>query len=287
MKNLLMILVATCALVSPVAGQGLKFGAYTSGSLAQLEKKVRQEVDMQAVFIGWNTTDADVPTTFPTSLKGTGKTLVIFWESSVERPFDKLLAGDWDERLGIFIDNAREYGDPIIFVPFHEMNGDWTTWSGTRGDNSPEKLIAAWRRLRGQFAESPNVLFGWAPNAGSFPNQPGNQIEDYYPGDEYVDIVGVDGFNFGNPWQTFDEVLGDALTRIGRYPKPLYIFSTASAEGPRKPEWIAQAFEGMPRYGVEGFIWFNEDKERDWRIWSNKKSLKAFRAGLAGALRRP
>lgn len=285
-RAILAVLCVACALGAPrtgSAGERLKWGAYTSGSLEKLEKKVRHPVDMQAVFVGWDTDAvADVPTTFPTDLKGTGKTLVIFWESSVDRPYDRLSAGDWDAPISEFARNARDYADPVVFIPFSEMNGDWETWAGTADGNSPEKFVAAWRHLRGLFAGAPNVLFGWDPNAASFPDREGNRIEDYYPGDDVVDLVGVDGFNFGRPWQTFADVFDDALSRVSAYPKPLYVFSTASTEGPRKAEWIDEAFAAMRSRGVAGFVWFNTNKERDWRIWSDRKALEAFRRGLDG-----
>jgi beta-mannanase len=84
------------------------------------------------------------------------------------------------------------------------------------------------------FTDAPNVAFGWAVNSESVPDIQGNQIEDYYPGDQYVDYVGVDGFNFGTPWQTWNQVFDRPLGKLIKYNKPIYLFSMASAEGPKK-----------------------------------------------------
>ena len=49
-----------------------------------------------------------------------------------------------------------------------------------------------------RFKNSPhNVLWVWNPNEKSFPNFTWNAMELYYPGNEYVDIIGLTGYNTG------------------------------------------------------------------------------------------
>jgi hypothetical protein len=148
--------------------------------------------------------------------------------------------------------------------------------------NSPEKHIAAYRRIREFFRDVSNVSFGWSPNSNSVPNTALNQMEHYYPGDAYVDYVGVDGFNFGTPWVSFDQIFGDALKRLQSYKKPIYIFSFASAADPKKAEWISDALvTQIPKYPeIKGWIWFHELKEHDWQVWSDDASLAAFQNGI-------
>jgi hypothetical protein len=74
---------------------------------------------------------------------------------------------------------------PIIFRPFHEMNGNWFWW-GSSGINSTNykalyALLVDYVRAR-----TKSVLFCWSPNT------PMNM--SYYPGDNYVDILGVDAY---------------------------------------------------------------------------------------------
>lgn len=279
----------------PPPVEPLRWGAYVGWQdedLRNFESLVGQPVDLVADFVHWGN-EREFPMHYTATARDAGKTLVIYWEAkdyNVEGPedprfnYDAILAGQWDDYLEAFAQAAATYGGPVILVPFNEMNDNVSPWDGTVNGNSPAKHIAGWRYVREKFrTTAPNVTFGWAVNSLSVPNEPGNQIEEYYPGDEYVDYVGVDGFNFGEPWQSFDEVFAPALTTVSQYGKPIYLFSMGSREGAQKADWIRQGLgERVHVYPISGWIWFNEDKstngEYDWRVNSDPQSLAAFRA---------
>lgn len=270
----------------------LLWGVYLDNlySLADFEKKVGKQPDIFATFIHWGN-NKEFPGDIAPIVKDSDKTLLIYWEAmdyndpSPVQPrfnYDSVLSGYWDEYIRSFANDARAYGGPVILVPFTEMNGDWSAWSGTINNNSAEKHIAAYRRIRTVFRErkADNVKFGWAANNDDVPETEANRFENYYPGDEYVDYIGVDGFNFDDPWQNWDEVFGRSLKRLATMSdKPIFIFSTACAEGPKKPEWIRKGLgsriKDYPQ--VIGWIWFNEKKEKDWRPDSDSESLSVFR----------
>jgi len=270
-----------------------KWGAYVGwreDAMDLFESKIDAVADMRAVFVHWGN-ERHFPMYLADKIRAEGKTLVIFWEATdynadpVLQPafnYERVLRGDWDQYFALFASEARIYGDPVILVPFSEMNGNWTSWGGTVNGNSPEKHIAAYQRIRGFFRDVPNVFFGWSPNSNSVPDTAANQMELYYPGDAYVDYVGVDGFNFGTPWVTFPQIFSGVLERLKAYRKPIYIFSFASAGGERKAAWISEALGvEIPKYPeIKGWIWFHENKEHDWRVWSDDASLKAFQNGL-------
>jgi mannan endo-1,4-beta-mannosidase len=74
---------------------------------------------------------------------------------------------------------------PIVFRPLHEMNGGWFWWGSQA--TTPTNYVLLYRMLVNYVKERTNtVLFCWSPNA------PVNF--DYYPGDEYVDVLGVDAY---------------------------------------------------------------------------------------------
>jgi len=85
--------------------------------------------------------------------------------------------------------DANQSGAPILLRWACEMNGDWVAWHG-----DPTLYIEKFRLIAGIMKEeAPNVAMVWAPN--DIPNIPGNPlyyIHGYYPGDEYVDWVGID-----------------------------------------------------------------------------------------------
>lgn len=256
----------------------LEWGAYSGYSAADLsafEKLLGKQVKLKAVFTNW---DDEFPTYAVSGLKDTNKTLVIYWEQ-YGITLDSIIAGDSDAYIREFAADAKSYGGQVILSPFHEMNGNWDPWGGTVGNNTPEKVVQAWKHIHDVFGDVSNVKFAWAVNNISVPDTAANAIEKYYPGDAYVDYVAVDGFNFGNPWQSFDAVFGKALTKLSTYKKPIYILSMASAEGTQKAAWVTDAFTvQVKKYPLlKGWIWFNEDKERDWRINSDASTLTAFK----------
>jgi beta-mannanase len=261
----------------------LQWGAYvgdTPASLTTFETLVGKSANIQGVFVGWGSGNS-FPSEFKASLADKGKTLLIYWEQ-YGTTLDSIIAGGSDAYITQFAAAAKTYGGPIILAPFHEMNGNWDPWDGTVGNNTPAKVISAWRHVHDMFAGVTNVKFAWEVNNDSVPDTAANAIGVYYPGDAYVDYVAVDGFNFNDPWETFGQIFDTALTQLASYNKPMYLFSMACAAGTQKAAWITDAFTvQIQKYPLlAGWVWFNENKEEDWRVNSDANSLTAFKAAL-------
>jgi hypothetical protein len=261
----------------------LVWGAYVAGTVADaaaFESLVGKQMNMEAIFVGWGS-DGSFPSEYGPSVRDKGKTLIIFWEPYGTTP-DIINAGQSDTYIQQFAAAAKSYAGPIILAPLHEMNGDWDPWDGPVGNNTPAKVIATWKHIHGFFSAATNVKFAWAVNNVSVPDTAANAIGAYYPGDAYVDYVAVDGFNFGNPWESFSSVFSSALSTLGGYGKPIYILSMASAAGSQKAAWITDAFTvQIPKYPkIAGWAWFNENKEENWLVNSDANSLAAFKAIL-------
>lgn len=296
-------IVTACPSATPVITQSVipqitststiqEWGAYAGwqdNSMLDFESRVGKKVKNYVTFTHWGN-ENQFPSHLALTTRDAGKILVIFWEAmdynasylQSNFSYDAINGGAWDEYIASFAQSAAAYAGPVILIPFEEMNGDWSPWSITLNSNNAVKHITAYRRIRNMFRNAPNVKFAWVVNNDAVPDIADNQFENFYPGDEYVDYVGVNGFNFGSPWQTFDQIFKDALNRLALYKKPLYIFSMASAEGAQKAAWIKNALgEELPKHPeVRGWMWFNEKKERDWRVWSDAESLDAFKASL-------
>jgi beta-mannanase len=135
--------------------------------------------------------------------------------------------------------------------------------------------------------DATNVTWVWSPNVecgGCIP------LSGLYPGDDYIDWMAMDGYNWGvlppwKHWQTFSEIFGptyNAITALSQ--KPLLVGETASTERDGdKASWITSALSteifAYPR--IKGFIWFNEDKETDWRLESSPAAQSAFGGAVA------
>ncbi|KQM69298.1 hypothetical protein ASE74_04615 [Pedobacter sp. Leaf216] len=81
---------------------------------------------------------------------------------------------------------------PIIFRPFHEMDGSWFWWGS--GHCTPAQYIAIYqytvKYLRDDLGVR-NFLYAWSPDR-NFNSQ--SQYLSYYPGDDYVDLIGTDNY---------------------------------------------------------------------------------------------
>ncbi|HEY7294036.1 MAG TPA: glycosyl hydrolase [Dehalococcoidia bacterium] len=213
---------------------------------------------------------------------------------------DNIIAGRFDGYIQGWAEQLATYGRPVLLRTMHEMNGTWYPW-GQQGDNTPDKYIAAWRHIHDIFtaAGATNVQWVWSPNVI------GDQAADfaaYYPGDQYVDWVGLDGYNFGPQiWRWFAQIFGSSYDRLTALTsKPLMIAEVGTSEAlpqqaalnDTKAAWITDAFtdeipKKYPR--IRAVVWFNEDKtnvERngyDWRVGSSAAALHAFAAAVASS----
>jgi len=75
------------------------------------------------------------------------------------------------------------------------MNGNWYPWSEQVNGNHPSQFVQAWQHVHDIFTKLgvTNVTWVWSPNVeygGSIP------LSELYPGSNYVDWVGIDGYNW-------------------------------------------------------------------------------------------
>jgi hypothetical protein len=117
----------------------------------------------------------------------------------------------------------------------------------------------------------------WSPNVIN--PVPTVQLRPYYPGDAYVDWLGVVGYYAQSGPTTFTTIFGPTLKEIRRFSsKPFLVAETGIQAGERKPQEVADLFQGVAaRDDMLGLVWFNLKKEADWRINSGPASLAAFR----------
>jgi beta-mannanase len=199
-----------------------------------------------------------------------------------------IVRGDFDAWFAAGADDARAFGKPFYLRFAPEMNGRWAPWEAGINGNTPQDYVDAWRHVHALFVRrgAGNVKWVWGPNVfgGSAVN-----FTPYYPGSDVVDVLALDGYNWGtlDVWQTYSEVFGasyDALAKLDPV-KPVMIAETASAEsGGDKAAWITSAFTReiptrTPR--VQTVVWFNVNKETDWRVESTTRALDAYRTVAA------
>jgi hypothetical protein len=220
--------------------------------------------------------------------------------------------GNFDADIHRWANEIKSFPYTILFRPMGEMNGNWLPWAcgnvlaevAPVNGNSPEDYIPAYQHVHDIFeAEGvTNVEWVWAPNRDGPINEstPGTAIaqytfDTYYPGDEYVDYIGIDGYNWGNEyewsnWQDLGEVFGYSYDvfrngTVNSNPKPkLMIAEMSSTEngapvGSSKASWITDAYNAWLPYRFPDLVnvtWFSEAGDVDFRITSSTESQNAF-----------
>ncbi len=277
------------AVVAPTPAATVMLGAFSqyqgqssAQSIQQLESQLGRSLRIDSHYYDW--TDS-----FPGGAEdldaANGRTPMITWWGT---HYASIVDGSQDALIRARAAAIKAFGKPVFLRWGAEMNGDWFTWSGRQNGNDPSGFVAAWRHIHDVFAAAgvSNASWVWAPNADSHPGGTDltswNNWTNYYPGDQYVDWVGIDGYNWGGAqWQSFGSVVGPVYdSYAGR--KPIMIAETGSVEnGGDKAAWITAAQLWMKSHGaVRAFVYFDTDQSSsgiDWRIQTSPESLSSFK----------
>ena len=228
------------------------------------------------VFYAW-------PDTLPSKITGmpAGSIPMVSWRGPRYR---HILDGGSDPLIARAARRLKAFDRPVLLRWGWEMNGFWYDWGGRRNGNDTEGYVKCFRRLRKVFdAEgADNVSWVWSPNWESQPRESWNRQDAYYPGDEYVDWVGVSGYNLGKERvaRLFDPIYTKYADR-----KPIMISEVSAKDhgGATKADWITELqryVEQRPAIGA--VVWFDTDTHphypERWRFDTSKATTAAYRA---------
>ena len=198
---------------------------------------------------------------------------------------------------------AKAFGRTIYIRPWAEMNGDWQdfqpTTSGSKvNGGTPAQFIAAWRFVVDRFRAdgATNVRWVFNPTA-DYTAEPA--VAAIWPGATYVDVLGIDGYNFGtgggSHWMSFIDVFSIQYNRLVALDPaaPVWITEFASKEpqindgAPADPtnskaRWYADALASTTLSHITTLVFFDENKERSWKLNSSADTLTVVRNGLRG-----
>jgi hypothetical protein len=274
------------------AYNGCAVGAFVNGlkNIASFEAAAGKQLAVINWYVAW-------PDAFPAADADTvaahGSVPLITWEPSLTHPLgtlEAIAAGSYESYVRTFLQAAKSWGRPLFLRFAHEMNGNWYPWDGAH-NGGPAAYKKAWLYIYNVKAslEADNVNLVWCPNASDLPAEAWNRLTEYYPGDRYVDWIGLDGYNWGESantsWESFDAVFGAAyrsLTLLTTKPLMIGEFACATGEGRDKAAWIDAAFGALPTNypRVKLACWFNINKERNWLIDSDQRVAAACKSAL-------
>lgn len=277
----------------------LRLGAWDPGlvaGIAELEAALGRPLDIVHFFQGWGVEDNRFDAARAGEIVARGALPMVTWEPwdyrrGTDQPefgLRRIAAGDHDDYIRQWGRDLREFGHEVLLRFAHEMNHSAYPWCVGVG-GSARDYVRAWRRVvRLVRAEgATNARFVWCPLVPA-PGSP--DLRSAFPGDRFVDLVGMDGYNAGTAadwggWLSFSEVFGPLYRSLRRLSdRPVVVCETGCAEeGGSKARWISRAFlEELPRDfpAVTAVVWFNEAREADWRLDSSPATLEAARVAV-------
>lgn len=176
-----------------------------------------------------------------------------------------------DGRLRDFARAAKEFGKPFLFRLNNEMNSDWVNYGGVTNMLDPDIFIETWRTVYRIFEEEgvTNAIWIFNPHDREYPPNSWNNQVAYYPGNEYVQIYGITGYNNGTYYQNqtgeywrefetiYDQITEDSSELFGAFPWMITEFSSSSIGGD-KAKWIDNMFACLHKYpNIKAAVWFS------------------------------
>jgi hypothetical protein len=247
---------------------------YGAGNLGQTTAKLGRIPAVHLTYYAW----ADDWTGAVTKADlAAGRIPLVNWEPH-NIDFANIVNGKLDATIVARANGSKALGQKFFLDFAAEMNGD-EAWSG----NNAPLYIAAYRHIHDIFvaAGATNVIWAWCPNVTDINGGHKNTM-DYYPGDAYVDWTGVDGYNWGTKnggWQSFRQVFQEIYPLLAAKKKPIMIGEMSSAQvGGDKAKWIDEIIPTLRTSFplIKCVVWFDINKEADWRISSSPESEAAF-----------
>ncbi len=287
---------------TPLLGLALDGLPITSSQLTTARTETGLIPQLVVFFQQWpeDTSARQFPATSLQSIRDAGAVPVVTWEPMYYRadgtefiiPLARILNGDYDAYIDDYAARAAAWPGPIILRFAHEMNLSRYHWGTAQksdyGPASPEIYRQLWKHVVARFrsAKADNVLFAFCPNNESVPGplttgtDAWNRMAAYYPGDTWVDVLGLDGYNWGDTqtpakngwqsqWRPFDHLFGPAIAELRALApaKTIVIFETAAAPtGGSKFHWIKEMITASRTEKLGGVVWFQVNKEIDWRL---------------------
>ncbi|HEV2345363.1 MAG TPA: glycosyl hydrolase [Actinocrinis sp.] len=281
-----------------LATQGKYFGVaepgmpWSSSAGTQLAQTAGVPPDMVEYFVNWTQDFSAVPVQ---DAYAQGMLPVLTWEPSPggnahttqvnfpEYSLSTIINGSHDAYIVKFADAVRDAKWPVAIRLAHEMNGNWYPWCEGVNGNTAGQYVEAWRHIHDVFSRehADNVIWVWAPNIIRSASTP---MAELYPGDAYVDWIGLSAYDVTE--HTATQLIEPTLRLIRAFTaKPLLITELGSQPSASKAAWTADFLSWLPKQSdVIGFIWFEYTRAQgagtDWGFDTDTETLASFRLGI-------
>jgi mannan endo-1,4-beta-mannosidase len=136
------------------------------------------------------------------------------------------------DTIAFYLKKLQEARVPVLWRPYHEMNGVWFWWGGRLGETSTRALyLQIFDRLV-RYHKINNLIWIWSVDR---PNRPEMNFSNYYPGNDYLDILALDVYG-----SDFNQAYYDSLIALSQG-KPLVLGEVGNPPDPEildtQPNW--------------------------------------------------
>lgn len=245
----------------------------------------------------------------------TNNSVGIDTEESLRSPLIDVLRGKYDQKFHDLAKAIKEYNAPVLFRLNNEMNTDWTSYCGLYNLLDPELFKQSWIYLYEIFQEEnvDNCIWIFNPFDDNWPSANWANFMSYYPGNEYVQMIGLTSYEFNNFEEGKDDGRKTFRVRFqnlfdvnkGIFSSLPYIVSEfgcaaggeTTGEAGRNEEyqasWVTTMFKDIVARksycsNIKAFIWFNKNDMSGGKILNYLKvsselplTVAAFKEGFA------
>ncbi len=196
----------------------------------------------------------------------------------------------WLNRLSDFFESLGDI--PFIFRPYHENVGSWFWWGGDLC--TPDQYKRLFGMTHGYLTKVrglENILWCYSPNAAADPKD----FMDRYPGDIFVDIIGVDSYEWIGD-STLEEAgvrftaeVKKALTflnTVGGDHHKLIALTETGLEGLEDPDWFSEVlYPAIKDFPIAYVLTWRNAHDRPghfyapWKGFAAEEDFRTF-AGL-------
>lgn len=203
--------------------------------------------------------------------------------------YKAITSGNCDGFLHTAMRNLKNFGKPLFLRFAWEMNISDIQWSIQKTGSTTEDFIAAWRHFHDiAISEgATNILWVFSPNTEAGGSVAYNLL---YPGDTYVDWLGLDGYNWGTTrpsgWLSFGTLFGQSyrdITALAPTKQLMIAEVNSTDQGGDKAAWYHDMLaQQIPYYypKIAAVVFYNEDRTSEegvnWLITVTPAALSAF-----------
>lgn len=241
----------------------------------RLESKLGHQLPIAVWFMNWT---APWRQDAASELSALGDyDILLSWETPGVQMSD-IAAGALDGHFKALLQAAAQFPGRVVIRLFHEPNGDWYDWAPAHPGGlttGPDEFKRGWRHLVevGRSVGAENIDFMFCANSE---DRGPYRMEELYPGDAYVDLIGHDGYTQGQ--QSFDELhepMYERLTRLNAGAD--YYIAECGINADATADWFERAYVSQRFPRLRAVCWFSV---REFAIDRDPAAVAVHRANL-------